>query len=639
MLDHNKFAELKSTGFLPSPTGAALKIIELCQSSNASLPEIIHVIQADPGLTGRLLKMANSPVFVRSRPVISLSPDVLMSIGTQSLRQVVLAFSLVSTNRSGHCRNFEYNTFWSQSVAMGVAAQLIGAAVRVAPPVEVFTCGLLAQIGRLALSSIHPEQYGALLEEIRNDPYLELSTLEEQTFGLTHTQVAAAMMADWGIPKLFTDAVLFHEAPERSDFPVDSRSNRLVLSLHLAKLMAASCFMEDVQRAEKLTELYPVAQKLGLTSDTLLALGDQMLTEWKDWSSLLEIATHEVTAFTGLTDQELARINLDAVHDGVDDAFFTVPILIVDDDPAVLLMLKALLNQAGHTVYSAANGKEALGIFLKYQPRILITDWMMPEIDGLQLIKMLRETEPGHGIYAIVLTVLNETEKLALAFDAGADDFIVKPIDPVVLKARLKAGLRVLKVQQEIEHDRHQLQRIAADLTIAHQLARENALTDSLTNLHNRRYAMERLDQEWVATERNHHPLSIMVLDIDNFKLINDTYGHDVGDEVLKHFAETLRDLSRTPDVACRIGGEEFLVLAPGTSMEGAVHYAERIRTGIEHLTVVVPGVTLRLTVSIGVAQKSASIANPDQLIKQADDALYQAKHQGRNRVIAASET
>src|SRR5574343_133156 len=268
MLDQAKFEELKSTGVLPSPKGAALKVIELCQRSNVSLSEIIHVIQADPGLTGRLLKMANAPVFARTRPVVSFTPDVLMSIGTQSLRQAVLAFSLVSANRTGKCQNFDYETFWSLSIAMGVAAQHIGASVRVAPPVELFTCGLLAQIGRLALSSIHPERYGELLEALRNQPETAIADIEEQTFGLTHTQIAAAMMLDWGIPKLFADAVRFHEVPDASNFPEDSRSARLVWCLHLARRMADSCFLVDAERPAHFAILCPIAQKLGISPES-----------------------------------------------------------------------------------------------------------------------------------------------------------------------------------------------------------------------------------------------------------------------------------------------------------------------------------------------------------------------------------
>lgn len=633
MLDSEKFAEIKASGVLPSPNGAALKIIDLCQRSNVSLNEITQAIQADPALTGRILKMANSPVFARPRPAVSMTPDVLMSIGIQALRQVVLAFSLVSANRKGHCSNFDYEEFWSRSVATGVAAQLIGAATRVAPPVEVFTCGLLTKIGRLAFSSIYPEKYSELIARHNNHPESISAETEEAAFGMSHTQIAAAMMADWGIPKLFTDAVLYHETPEHAPLPADSRGIRLVWCLHLAKEIANSCFMKDVERASRLPKLFPLAQRLGITAETLVKLGDQMLLEWKSWNALLEISEHTVSTFSSLQEQE-------ASEPAPGDEGSTEPtrILIVDDDPAIQMLLQRLLTGLGYAVNMASNGRDALRLVLEFQPQILITDWLMPEMDGLQLIQALRQTEMGRSIYAIVLTSQRADENLVDAFDKGADDYLVKPIDPTILKAHLKAGMRVIQVQQGMEKDREDLRRLAADLTIAHRHAQEIALTDPLTELYNRRYAMTRLEQEWAAILRNHHPFSIMVLDIDHFKQINDTYGHEAGDIVLKRFGRILLEHSRTPDVACRIGGEEFLILAPNTPIEGAFNFSERVRTSVANNDFEIAGTKLKLTVSIGVAQKTPTVESFGQLLKRADDALYRAKHAGRNCVVVAKE-
>jgi diguanylate cyclase (GGDEF)-like protein len=636
MIDQQKFNELKSSGNLPSPKGSALKIIELCQRSSASLPEIIHAIQTDPALTGRVVKLANSPVFGRQRPVVSLAPDILMSIGTQSLRQVVLAFSLVSSNRSGSCQRFDYQLFWSKSIATGVAAQLLGAAIRVAPPVELFTCGLLAQVGKLALAAIQPQKYSDFLGRIAEDPSLDPMELELESFGLSHTQISAAMMGDWGIPKLFTDAVLFHENPSAANLPEDSRSARTMWCLHLAERLSSVCFVEDQNRKAALNQLIPIAEKLGLSADYLIAIGNQMLAEWADWSALLEMKTHHVPPFTE-DELEAELVPEQASAEADQEPEMRTDILVVDDDPAVLLMLKKLLSSDGHGVHTASNGEDALRIMLEYQPRILITDWLMGGMDGLELVRTLRETEMGQGIYVIMLTSQHQDENLIHAFDSGVDDFIIKPIEPTILRARLKAGLRIINVQRKLEQDRDQLHRLAAELTIAHQHARESALTDSLTGLYNRRYAMDRLSKEWMASERNRKPLSIMVLDIDHFKLINDTHGHHVGDVVLKHVSETLKELSRGPDVPCRIGGEEFLIIIPETGMAGALQYAERIRTELGHRVIETEGIKLNLTVSIGIAQKSEDIETVDQLLKMGDEAMYRAKHEGRNRVVAAS--
>jgi two-component system cell cycle response regulator len=194
----------------------------------------------------------------------------------------------------------------------------------------------------------------------------------------------------------------------------------------------------------------------------------------------------------------------------------------------------------------------------------------------------------------------------------------------------------MIREQQLLRREQEELRRRLLEVSIANQRAQEAALTDVLTGLYNRRHAMERLAQEWAESERGHRPLCLLALDIDHFKPVNDNYGHDTGDAALRQFADILRAFSRTPDVPCRFGGEEFLLIAPDTPLEGALHLAERIRAAIQNKVLVAEGISLHLTVSIGVAEKSAKYANLDQLIKAADEALYQAKQKGRNRVEKA---
>jgi two-component system cell cycle response regulator len=634
---NEKYLELKSSGSLPSPTGTAMKLIELCQQSNVALPEIVHAMQADPGLVGRVLKMANSPMYGRLRPVVSLSPDVLMTIGIQSLRQVVLAFSLVSSHRKGQCKGFDYQEFWSRSIAIGVAAELIGAEARIAPPVEMFTCGLLSQVGKLALAAIHRDKYGQVVVGAGND-HERLLQLEEESFGLNHAEISAAMMADWGIPKFFSEAVLYQELPGLAGFSENSRRARLIWCFHLAWQLAALCFTVESQRSERMAALYPIGRKLDLDADMLVSIANQMLLEWKEWSALLEIPVQHVAAFPH-PPQETPPVDTAMTSDfTIGQAKEQAPadILVVDNDPASVELLKTILVSAGHKVHTAANGRDALRMVLEHQPQIMITDWMMPGIDGLQLLRTLRETEIGRYLYVMVLTAQSDREKLVEAFNAGADDYLVKPMERMELLARLKAGVRIVTVQREVINECDLLRRNALQLTIANQRAEEAALTDSLTGLYNRRYAMDRLAREWVASERNHRPLSILLLDIDHFKTVNDNYGHNIGDIALKRMAEMLAEYSRRPDIACRIGGEEFFILAPETALPGAIRQAERLREAFEGKPITVEGIDLPLTVSVGVAQKVAGMSSPEELLKVADEALYRAKREGRNRVIAA---
>jgi len=205
-------------------------------------------------------------------------------------------------------------------------------------------------------------------------------------------------------------------------------------------------------------------------------------------------------------------------------------------------------------------------------------------------------------------------------------------VNPKLLLAQLRAGERVVSLQTEAESDREEIQRVAAGLAMNNRRLQEAALLDPLTGIPNRRYAMDRIHQEWSAAERSTRPLSCMLIDVDHFKSINDTYGHDVGDMVLRRVSEVLKQTARTQDVICRIGGEEFLVVCPDTDAAAAVQCAERLRQATGSMRIPIGKVSLQLTISVGVAAMDATMRGPESMIKAADQAVYAAKHAGRNR-------
>lgn len=638
MLSSDQFAALKSTGNLPSPRGSALRVIDLCDRGDATLPEIIAMLNTDPATVGRVLKLANAAIYGRPRPAAALTPDVLMTIGIRSLRQLVLAFSLVGHYRHGRCRSFDYTQFWSRSLAQAVACQWLGVEVKLAPSAEMFTCGLLARIGTLALASIHPEKYGELLKD--EAPINSLTARERAAFGLTHTELSVAMLADFGLPKLFTEAVAVAESPEKAEFPLESRTGRILVCLVLADRLVTAILGSAKDREAVLTELLPWAEKLGLDAARVAEISGQMRRDWQEWSRLLEIATNESSEITA---DEMARIGsanppaLLKPPPGMDK----MSVLVVDDDPTTRALLKKLLTSAGHEVFVAPDGREGFRLASEKKPDLMIVDWSMPEMDGLTLIRTLRGTSLGEHIYIVMLTAHDENERLIDAFEAGADDFIGKPIEPRILQARMIAGLRAVTARRAIETECDLLRANVDDLTTSERKAWDAALTDPLTNLYNRRYAIERLNIAWAAGDRavtpSDRPLSVILADLDHFKSVNDLHGHAMGDVVLKQFAELLRSHSRLPDVTCRIGGEEFLILLPDTSLEGATLHAERIRSACASEQFEAEGKLLSITVSLGVATRLPTMADHDDLLKAADNALYTAKRQGRNQVVAAT--
>lgn len=321
-------------------------------------------------------------------------------------------------------------------------------------------------------------------------------------------------------------------------------------------------------------------------------------------------------------------------------------ILVVDDDPAQLALHKHMLRNSDADILTATNGREALDIVLRDEPRIVVTDWLMPEMDGLELCKALRSHEGIRFVYVIIATANLGADKVVEAFDAGADDFVAKPVNENELLARLWAAERIVAAESTLAKRTRELHRVNAEMAMAHQklnVANEKlkrmATTDELTGLLNRREAFERLNDFAQASRRYGHELAAIMLDIDHFKQFNDTYGHAAGDYVLRETARVLRGRTRTSDKVARVGGEEFLLICPGINGENAMRCAENVRAAIEHATFEYEGVNLNVTVSLGVAAWNRSYSKPDEMLKDADEALYVSKRSGRNQATLAKQS
>jgi len=321
-------------------------------------------------------------------------------------------------------------------------------------------------------------------------------------------------------------------------------------------------------------------------------------------------------------------------------------VLVVDDDSESLRLLGDDLAEAGYTVLKATNGRKALEIATDQAPPIMITDWSMPQMDGPELVKTLREHDGIRFIYIIVMATLGDDDRLVEAFNAGADDFVSKPIRRRELLARLHAAQRICRLEDDLAKRTREIHRLNAELAVGHQelgemnlKLKQMATTDELTSLLNRREAMERLKEFWGNAKRYGLELSCIMMDIDHFKRFNDTYGHAAGDAVLRETAFTLRESVRDTDLVCRLGGEELLVICPNVAMDGTLQLAERLRTELESTKVAHDSRVLRVTMSLGVASYREELENCEQLLKEADDALYSAKAAGRNCVRAAAPT
>jgi len=279
-------------------------------------------------------------------------------------------------------------------------------------------------------------------------------------------------------------------------------------------------------------------------------------------------------------------------------------VLVVDDDPLAREVATKLIELEGHDTWEAGDGEAALKMVDEVAPQIIILDVRMPGMDGLEVCRQLRADIKTAGIYIIMLSAKDKTDERIMGLDVGADAYLTKPYEVEELKAHIR-------VAERTADDRHL------------------AMHDSLTGLFNRRAFDELLAREVATCRRYGGTLSLVTIDLDHFKRVNDTYGHDVGDHVLQELADILRKVSRPSDLPCRWGGEEFSWLLPKTDVNGAMQAAERLRKEVEnHSFVAIDS----QTASLGVAEFKLD-ENGEALCRRADLALYKAKETGRNKV------
>jgi two-component system cell cycle response regulator len=294
----------------------------------------------------------------------------------------------------------------------------------------------------------------------------------------------------------------------------------------------------------------------------------------------------------------------------------------VDDDAAIRRLVRLFLKRAGYDSLEATTGAEAREALTKQPWDLAVLDRRLPDIDGMELCQELKANPSFRSRYIIMLTGDDDQKDKVEGLELGADDYITKPFQYPELLARIRAGQRIVDLQKELMETNRRLELLS--------------ITDGLTRLHNHRHFQDELTRAFEESARYERPLALVMIDIDFFKKVNDTYGHAVGDEVLKAVSALFRESIRATDLAARYGGEEFAVMMPETDLADAMKFAEKIRSLVEASPIATQAGPVSATVSVGVASvPHARIHAPNELVVAADKALYRAKKGGRNQVQA----
>jgi len=303
-------------------------------------------------------------------------------------------------------------------------------------------------------------------------------------------------------------------------------------------------------------------------------------------------------------------------------------VLLVEDDPIQASATKEILMKVGYEVLWAEDGINAIKLVKSEKPDIVLLDVILPGMDGYEVCRWLKLEETTKGIPIIMLTVKKELSDKISGLQIGADDYLPKPYNELELNARIYASLRTKALQDELKLKNRQLEDLLDKVNYM-------AITDALTGLYNRRRFHDALTSEYERARRYGTPFSLIMLDIDFFKKINDTFGHDVGDAVLKEVSGMLLKSIRDIDTAARYGGEEFMIILPNTDKAHARVVAERMRQAIEDYDFA--EVARKISVSIGISgMPDIKVDNEEKLIRCADFAMYRAKQLGRNRTVTA---
>jgi diguanylate cyclase (GGDEF)-like protein len=661
--DTSIIAEIKSSGHLPSPTGVALSILELTRDPNTSIDEMAKILCADPSLSGQIIKYANSAAAGNRKSVATVN-DALVRLGMRMVRQLCLGFSVLSNTQGGHCENFDYERFWAHSLAMATSCQTLAATMGSISPEEGFTCGLLAEIGGLALASVYPEKYSKVLAQWGGGNRTHLLELELEELSITRNQVTASLFEDWGLPAFYPLAVLNKDDTgwtNLGETPSGADSYAKLANLLFAGNLAADiCIEKGKERHWRVLDFQNFARLFHLGDEEFVNIYDEILEEWARMGKILDVVTGQVPSMADMLRKarnanggsKLADGIIDDRHAPAEPQLATIPeadldfdvdeaaglrILVATDCPLQKKILTRKLADLGHEMMLATDGRQALEMAVANAPQLIISDWDMSGLDGLELCRTLRSSPQLAHIHFILMTKHDTNDELVEAFDAGINYYLNKPVNHRILAALLQGAAREVVNREEVQRQKEALRRTNSEVNITNRMLKTMALEDQLTQLPNRRAGLEALDKAWSKSTRDNEPLLVMILDIDFFKKVNDNHGHDAGDIVLRETAAAMKNAIRDYDEICRFGGEEFMVVCPGAGVDVAAMVGNRIRATVEKNRIERPEFTGGVTVSVGAAVREEGIASPKDLLKLADEALYAAKGAGRNKVCIFS--
>lgn len=639
-----QFEELRLSGKLPAPTAAGLEILRLTERDDASLDDLAAILHGDATLTRRLLELANSDQG-EDRIEVTTAHAAVMRLGLKSVRTMSLGFSLLANNRAGRCPSFDYDAFWSYSLAVAAAAQTIAERRGDFSPTDAFTCGLLHGLGRLALASLHPVAYEGVMERARGRPSSRLAEIEQKSFGTNHRKIASSMLRAWKVPEHFCAAIAHvgsGVAPEDlRDLNTANAARTLEDALDLARAMTADIDASPELCRRMNDDLERVRMRLLLDDEGLTDLFADSTANWNAWGEVMSLRGTPVLTVADI--RRRARKSMTTLD--VDDLPSTrveprarlavLRILMIGPELARDARLRDALVQEGHGVLAVADGLEGVRKAIETVPHLVLCDWKGTEISGLRIVRALRDSEVGARMHCAIVAPRDKDARLLEAFEHGADECVARPFDPRIVVARARAVLKSVQLEERVDDLESECESQVGKLAIVTRNLQLAAVTDPLTGVYNRSFAVERLERAFDVSRNGTTDLSVVAMDIDGFRAVNDAHGRAVGDALLRATGKLVAGVLRKGDAVCRVGADEFLAICPGADIDGAVEAAERLRTAVRQNIVRAGSFERPSTISLGVAQLGMDHVDVDALWTAADRRVDAAKAGGGDRIVA----
>lgn len=599
---------------LPSPSVVALELMRALDRRDLGMRDISNIARKDPALVARMIQLANSAIFAGMRPAVAIEEAVLR-IGTGGLARLAIAMSLMQASRASSVEGFDLRRFWMTSIQRGLVFQYLSQRVGKMPSAEAFSLGLLSDVGLLAMAVSLGAEAVAPAETVDAQA---LRDWQRERNGFNQDDASAVLLHHWGFPLALAQAARARPAHEPQQQGREA---------WLAECVALSRALE--LRAEDAASDIPAMRRLA----EHLELGED------DLQSVLASAAQDMASMASVFDMTLDAKEIDAEFDRLRRALSSPPlqidtlaeqVLIVSPDAELRGSVRRVLEAEGHGVMECEDAEAAQAMLQVEGPRVIVLDWA--DAEGVAALCRRLRQEQGPRMYVLALSRETEQKGVLSALDAGANDVLFAPVSSQLLAAKVQTGARATRVLAAAEAERMHSLRTQRSLEQRNAELMQAAGTDELTGLGNRRALDAFLPTAFAQAVSDRLSLACLMFDLDDFKIINDRFGHDVGDQALRAVGRVLRQQSRGMDFVARVGGEEFVMFCPQTEQAAAVSVAERIRTAIAAPQDDLPP----MSVSVGVAVGVAGYADAAELVRAADQALLQAKRQGRNRVCVA---